>query len=132
MPSAEWQIARPALLHLEPPERRRSVMKGDVRPGDRHEDVSELVPANDNIPTRLHAQIEAPTAPTANDSEADIRTRAVANDDAPVTTPVAANDNGILLTDDFPLPLPLMPGESEMVRKLLGGRFRKILLGGNS
>jgi hypothetical protein len=44
---------------------------------------------------------------------------------------VAANDNdAIKVTDDLVRPLPVMRGEGELVRKLLGERFRQILLVG--
>ncbi|MGH9644861.1 MAG: hypothetical protein ACRD3Q_20855 [Terriglobales bacterium] len=53
-----------------------------------------------------------------------------ANDNEPL--PQAANDNvrhGIVVIDDLPRPLPALQGEGELVRKLLGDRFREILFG---
>lgn len=63
----------------------------------------------------------------ANDNE---RSARAANDNEPL--PQAANDNvrhGIVVIDDLPRPLPALQGEGELVRKLLGDRFREILFG---
>jgi hypothetical protein len=46
---------------------------------------------------------------------------------------VAANDNDeYVVTDDLPRPVPVVPGEADLVRKLLGERFRQILLQGEN
>jgi hypothetical protein len=55
-----------------------------------------------------------------------------ANDNDPV--PRAANDNhpdaGVRVCDDLPRPVPVINGEGELVRKLLGEQFHEILLEG--
>lgn len=53
-----------------------------------------------------------------------------ANDDCSKTGRVAANDNDILVSDDLPRPLPIAVGEANVVRKLLGERFRQLLMRG--
>ena len=52
-----------------------------------------------------------------------------AANDNPVTIPVAANDNDISVVDDLPRPLAVLPEEADLIRKLLGERFRQILFG---
>jgi hypothetical protein len=84
-----------------------------------------------------------PAQTPANDGEAVVPAPAAANDNQPAAAaPVAANDNHpaspahlasggefIRVIDDLPRPLPVMRGEAEIVRKLLGVRFREILFG---
>jgi len=61
-------------------------------------------------------------------------TRAVhvrANDNSiALAEQVAANDNEILVVDDLQRPLPVIGGEGDLIRHLLGERFRQILLQG--
>src|SRR5215203_3978045 len=53
--------------------------------------------------------------------------------DRPPVVRMAANDNDdINVTDDLARPLPVMRGEGELVRKLLGERFRQILVVGDA
>ncbi len=44
----------------------------------------------------------------------------------PARTPI--DGAGIRVTDDLPRPLPVLLEEGDIVRKLLGERFREILL----
>jgi len=81
---------------------------------------------NDNKPAPESA-IE-PTVLPANDNEAVTAIQTVITHDYVVTAPTSANDNDILVTDDLPRPLPVLPREAAIVRKLLGDRFRQILL----
>jgi hypothetical protein len=101
--------------------------------------AQSVPPANDN-----EAVLAADEA--ANDNQAPVAAREAANDNqAVVAVHRAPNDNqataathvaiddgiGIRVTDDLPRPLPVLPGEGEIVRKLLGTRFRQILFGDN-
>jgi hypothetical protein len=96
-------------------------------------------------------RVDAPTTAAANDNEAAAAARQAANDNEAVATPqAAANDNEatapalravadehptpndstvIHVMGDLPRPLPVLPGEAEIVRRLLGARLRQILSG---
>ena len=84
--------------------------------------VSEA--ANDN-----QAVVAVHTA--ADYSRAVVTAHGVANDNQTAATTHAAADDctAIRVIDDLPRPLPVLPGEGEIVLKLLGERFRQILSG---
>jgi hypothetical protein len=82
------------------------------------------VAANDNVPANGHALAE--TSGLAVSGPAD-SVPVAANDNHVSIVRSAANDNDILVSDDLPRPLPIAVGEAELVRKLLGERFRQIL-----
>jgi hypothetical protein len=89
--------------------------------------VDQPVAANDNGP--VQGQLRRRSAFKA--------TRAVhvhANDNSiALVEQVAANDNeAILVVDDLSRPLPIMRGEGDLIRTLLGERFRQILLEGEA
>jgi hypothetical protein len=86
--------------------------------------VDQPVPANDNGPAqgqpRRRLAFKATHAAHVH-----------ANDNSiALAEQVAANDNEILVTDDLPRPLPVMQSEGDLIRTLLGERFRQILLQG--
>lgn len=88
-------------------------------------DAQSIPAANDN-------EAAASAQAAANDNYAATAAQAAANEDDPATpTHLACGDNGIRVSDDLPRRLPVMPGEGEIVRRLLGERFRQILFGGN-
>lgn len=114
---------------------------GRGRPAGRRKQMERpaLLAANDNA-SRTEVSIGAGAAKlcprgsapkTANDGGLTTAPSRAANDNAiaAAAPPVPANDNDIRVTDDFPRPLPVMPGEADLVRTLLGKRFRQILQG---
>jgi hypothetical protein len=115
--------------------------------------VVEAVHHRVDVPTTAAAKDDEPAAPRqaaandnktaatpqpANDNDATAPLQAAANDNeatAPALRAVAAvhptpNDStDIRVIDDLPRPLPVLPGEAAIVRRLLGARLRQILSG---
>jgi hypothetical protein len=105
--------------------------------------VPTTVAANDNEPAAAsqaaaHDNKTRATLQAANDKEEVASTRPAANDNeatAPALRAVAAehptpdDSPSINVVDDLPRPLPVLRGEAEIVKKLLGARFRQILFG---
>jgi hypothetical protein len=80
-------------------------------------------PANDN-----EALVAVQRA--SKDNQAVPAVHAAANDNRTAATHAAADDRAdIRVIDDLPRPLPVLPGEGEIVRKLIGTRFRQLLFG---
>ncbi|HEV2172584.1 MAG TPA: hypothetical protein VGR71_03405 [Nitrospira sp.] len=98
--------------------------RDDAYSAGRDADLSAEIAANDNGPAKASAHVSVsvrrvPSHSAVNDNEsANVRRQPL----------VAANDNDIVVTDDLPRPLPIVQGEGEVVRAVLGERFRQILM----
>ena len=102
-------------------------MENDTQSTEVRRRASGSEPANDNHLAKIRTDPKPPVgklsqAPAANDN-ASVTIR------SPVRMRVPANDNAIVVTDDLPRPLPAGRGQVELVRQMLGERFRSILLG---
>jgi hypothetical protein len=136
--------ARQAGRHTEPP---ATVAANDNVLGAGSTRIDAAVRKSRAVKAARH-RVDAPTTTAANDNEAAGAARQAANDNEATATPqAAANDNeatapalcavatehptpndstAIHVIDDLPRPLPVLPGEGEIVRRLVRARLRQI------